>query len=183
MTAQELVTIILVNTFTRSDLNRRIHLLREYLEQTYFSQNAGITLHEFMENKNISASDAEAMSSWGDQFYKCFTRDTAYDTLKKMGEYIDSAQTLVMYLPYLPDPTDTIRLGRWVRTNVQDNVIIEMKRNPSLIGGCALVWKGIYRDYSMKYFLMKHRDAINSVLDEYKLRTATPPTQVVTQVK
>lgn len=40
-------------------------------------------------------------------------------------------------------------ISKWIKTNVDPNLILEIEVDPSIIGGMVIEYKGIYKDYSL----------------------------------
>ena len=42
------------------------------------------------------------------------------------------------------------RLGRWFRENVNPRVVLEVRLDPNLVGGCQIIWQGFEGDFSLR---------------------------------
>lgn len=42
------------------------------------------------------------------------------------------------------------RLGQWFRRNVDPQILLDIRQNPDIIGGCQLIWRGFEGDFSLR---------------------------------
>ncbi len=93
----------------------------------------------------------------------CFTKHQALNKLEELKDlkekkiYADEVkkmESLVIFTA-IPLPEEQIPvLGNFVRKKFPKISFIDLKVDPTLIGGAALGWKGEYRDYSLKKKLL-----------------------------
>lgn len=166
MTADQLFTTILHTAYTRADLQRRIRLLREFLEKSFYSPEA-TDLTKFLLSKRATTDDIDAFLAWGDSFLDAFNKDNTYKLLNTMSEMIKSIPVISVYIPYEPVPAEVVKLGTWFRRSVGDNILLDIHTDPTLLGGCAFAWKGVYRDYSLRYYMHKRKEEISKIITDY----------------
>src|SRR3989344_6927625 len=118
MTEGEILETILKTGFVKSDVHRRIRLLRQYLEHTFFGSGQKQELLEFLTNMSVPEMDAEIMRSWGDGFYSTFTKENAYDLVDSVGEKVKDLPVVNVYVPIELDKAQIERYGTWFRQNV-----------------------------------------------------------------
>jgi hypothetical protein len=165
METDDYIKIMLPNTFTKADMLRRIRYAREFLEQEYYVSKPD--LPTFLLSKHATTDDMDAMISWGDAFYKSFAKNTMYNLFNTISEKVKKMPAVNMYIPYEPVPAEIVKLGTWFRKNTYPNILIDLHVDYTLLGGCAFAWKGMYRDYSLRYFMQKRRDEIGKLISEY----------------
>lgn len=167
----QLLDIVLTNTYAIADLKNRLTILREFLEDYFFTPhehpNLIFLLNEFFVRKDESRDEFNALNAWGYGFYSQFTKENLYQTLDSIEKSADELPTVTLFLPFAPTLYETPRLGKWLRSNVDPRSLMEVKTDISLIGGCAVSYKGIYRDYSLKYYLLRSKAAILKVIGDY----------------
>lgn len=151
---------------TKTDITRRLRLLREFLENKYYSKKK-LTLESFLKTAKCSREDATALSSLSSDFYKSFTKGSTYPLLSKMEKLLNNQDIIHLYTPYEFPPEEKERLGRWFKVNVRKDVILEIAADPKLTLGFAFAYKGVYHNFALKYFLDKNRRQINTILDNY----------------
>jgi F0F1-type ATP synthase delta subunit len=166
MEVNSLIQKVIDNTYTKNDIARRTRLLREYLEKTFFTPEMN-ELTKFLISRQATTDDIDTFLSWGEEFFKTFSQANIYAILSDIDERVKHAPVVVLYIPYDPVPAETIKLGKWFRRHVHDGILVDLHTDPSLLGGCAFVWKGMYRDYSLRYYMLKKREEIHKLIGEY----------------
>jgi F0F1-type ATP synthase delta subunit len=161
-----LIHKVLDSTYTKTDLARRTRLLREYLEKTFFTPETH-EMTKFLINQQATTDDIDTFLSWGEDFFRTFTHENTYSIMTAIADRVKVAPIAVLYIPYEPVPAEVIKLGKWFRKQVHQEVLVDLHTDPSLLGGCAFVWKGTYRDYSLRYYMLKRRDEIHKLINEY----------------
>lgn len=167
MTTEEIVKTIVKSTYTTADIQRREMFLRQYLEQAYFVPDAERDVTKFLLAKHAQTDDMKAFVAWGDGFFSQFDKNRMYKMLSEIEEMIKTLPVVGVYVPYECTPAEIIKLGKWFRTNVDKMVIIDVHTDPTLLGGCAFVFNGVYRDYSLRYFMQKYKDTISNIIKAY----------------
>lgn len=167
MTEEQLLKTIIDTSFIKADVLRRIRIIREYLEQTFFTPGDKKDLKDFLTGSNVSEADREVLLGWNREFFHTFTKDNAYDLLEKISAFVKDLPTINLYVPVELDASEIPSLGAWMRANVDKGVLIEIHVDSSTVGGCALAWNGIYSDYSLRHYLHKRMDGVRKVLTEF----------------
>jgi hypothetical protein len=143
---------ILADTYTLSDLHKRIRTLKTYLLKILFQSSEQID--------EPLQSERNWLHSLGDEFYKQFNQQNIYPILEELEKELKNINILVMYLPIDPNKSQIDQIGAFLRKNYGDKFILDMKYDPQLIGGCALVWNGIYKDYSLRASIQNNSQKI-----------------------
>lgn len=172
MTSDQLLDTILLTTYVKADLLRRLRIIREYLEQRFFTPGEKQDLSAFLVGQKIPAEEQTAITGWGSEFFQSFTKDNAYDYLSQMTARVKDLPTVNMYVPIELNSGQSTKVGTWVRENVDKEALVEFHVESSAFGGCSIAWNGIYYDYSLKHYMHKKMEAIRKVLDGY---VAAPP--------
>ncbi|MDO8618932.1 MAG: hypothetical protein Q7R49_03210 [Candidatus Daviesbacteria bacterium] len=144
----------LERNYYRGQINGRLNVLKNYLQKQFFNSPQSQT----------STEDSEWLKSLGEDFFKNFTTLNVYQVLSKLEKDIKLLQTLTIYVPFEMPDGEKDKLGLWLRGNFKKDLIFEIKLDPALIGGTALSWKGIYRDYSLRAKIDQNHEAILSSL-------------------
>lgn len=143
---------VLQNTYTLSVLKKRVKALKQKVNIELFNLKVD---PKHQENEHIAW-----INSLGEDFFKVFTRDDFQQVFEELDRQISEIQPLVIYFAYEPGPSQIILIGGWLRQNLGKNFIYDIKLDYSLIGGCAFVWKGVYKDYSVKAKISQNREQI-----------------------
>lgn len=162
---------ILSNTYTKGDLQHRLTLLREFLEYQFFKPHEKVNLtyllNEFINKKGELRDEFNALMAWDYPFYSQFNKENVYTLLKQIEKEAEKLPVITVYLPFALPIFEIPKLGRWLRENVTGNILAEIKTDPSLIGGCSVAWNGTYRDFSLRFYIEKHKGTIQKVIGEY----------------
>lgn len=154
-------------TYTRADMLRRIRILRQYFEFRYFLGHTDSDFASFAQSASLGEYDTQALVSLGEEFYASFTRENAYMLLDTLLERAKTAAGIHLYLPFVPDDRELLRLGEWMRKNAGVTAMLDLRCDGSLVGGFAMVRGDRYLDFTVRYFLDKQRASITSILDRY----------------
>jgi hypothetical protein len=166
MDEAKLTEKLIEKTYTRKDMARRLRFLREYFEGGYFTFSED-DVTKFLVKKRAITDDIEAFMGFGEDFFRTFTKETFYKKIQGIAEAVRKLPVVTVYIPYEPVPAEIVRLGKWFREHIGKTTVLEIKTDATLLGGCAFVFKGTYRDYSLRYYMMKKREEISKVITEY----------------
>jgi len=164
--------IILSNTYTTSDMNRRLGLLEEFLDHKSFSghdiASGASPLEVFLkESKKEDTKEAKALAEWGDEFYAEFEKGNSVNMLNAIKEELGLLPTIQIYFPAMFSAEEFKSVGEWLRKNINENILMEVSIDMDMIGGCGFVWNGVYHDFSFRNFIAKHTDELASMIREY----------------
>lgn len=138
---QDILKAILKDTFTQIQLKARLHILKSYLTQKLFEA----------QKTAFEPQDINWLNSRDSTFYQKFTRENVYQLLSSLQTQVNQMTSLIIYLPFEANDEVLSQIGSFSRTTFgKPDLIFEAKFDPKLIAGCALSWKGIYKDYSLK---------------------------------
>lgn len=51
------------------------------------------------------------------------------------------------------------RLGQWFRRNVHPQVLLDIRQDPKIIGGCQIIWQGFEGDFSLRRKFQEQKSA------------------------
>lgn len=166
----KILETILSNTFDKISLNHRLNLLKGFLEYQFFSPHENTNLiyllNQYFTLKRESRDDFNALVSWDNEFFNSFDQKNLYRNFNKISQEVLDLPTVTVYLPFRPSIYEIPRLGGWFRKNVSPKAIMDVKSDKSLIGGCALIWKGIYRDFSLRFYIEKNKVKLTKVVSD-----------------
>ncbi|MBI4035410.1 F0F1 ATP synthase subunit delta [Candidatus Daviesbacteria bacterium] len=137
----EILTIILKDTYSLSQLKHRLRILKTSLLKAFFGSKEEIS---------FSPDELSWLKSLPDNFYQKFSKDNIYQIFTEFEQEISKLQTLTIHLTFEPDESTLAQIGTYVRHHFEATIPLDIKFDPSLIAGAALVWKGVYKDYSLK---------------------------------
>lgn len=137
-----LLTIILKDTFSLTQFKTRVRLLKSYFLKDIFGGET--------DSLQSPGQDVSWLKSLPSDFHQKFNKDNIYDIFSELEQAAAKFPTLTMYLAFEPDDVTLSNLGTFARKTFGSSLMLDVKFDPNLIAGCALVWKGVYKDYSMR---------------------------------
>lgn len=155
--SQNLETILL-KTFTLPDLKHRLRILKAHLEAQVFGQTSPQTL---------SPEDSNWLNSLPPEFFKSFNKDNLSTIFQALEQEVNKISSLVLYLSFEPDKEALSSISSWLRQNLTQTPILEIKLDPGLIGGAALVKDGVYKDYSLRARIEDQKEVILAEFKKY----------------
>ena len=147
----DLLTIILKDTYTLPQFKKRLKILEAYFQQKFFHA---------VQNADITPEDTEWFNSLPKSFLGKINKDNFSENLNSLTDKINTMPILVIYLAFEADDQLLDQIGAKARSNFGPNLLLDIKYNSTLIAGCALSWKGIYKDYSLHEKIEERRLAI-----------------------
>ena len=150
---------ILKTTYTLHDVKHRLRILKTYVEQKLFGSTE--------QTEAFSPEDTSWLQSLGEDTFSQFNKNNATQIFEDTQKEIEKIETIVIYLPFQADTATLNQLGVWLKQNFTSSFIFDIKLDPTLIGGCALVKGGIYKDYSLKTKFHEQQDQILTEFRKY----------------
>lgn len=138
----DILNTILSDTYTLTQLKHRLRILKNYLLKNFFGGD--------MKLAEAATADLNWLKSLDHTFYQNFHQDNVYDIFTNLEAEIKKISPLTIYLTFEPDSSTCASIGMFARKRFNSSLILDIKYDPSLIAGAALVWKGVYKDYSLR---------------------------------
>lgn len=152
----DILTTILTNTYTANELRHRLIILRTYLEKKLFGN---IIPGDF------SPEDLNWLNSLEENFYLKFTKENLYSNFKDLENKISGLPHLTLYLAFETGPAQIEKISEWFKKNSTTRFIFDINLDPDLLGGVAIVYNGVYKDYSLR---AKIQEQSQTILTEFK---------------
>lgn len=163
----KIISTILENTYTTDDLIERLGLMRMYYGKRIYTKDTASTLDEVL-GTECEAHTLEALRQWEEHFAKDKIQPVlVYEALDSVQEEVAKLPSVVLYVPVRFANAHVVRFGAWFRTNVQPNILLTLHVDPRSAGGCSLIWKNTYYDFSLHYYMQRTRDDIVSMFNTY----------------
>lgn len=137
----DLLAAILKDTYSQTQLKHKLNILKSYLLQNFFGGK---------ETQSLEQTDLSWLKSLPSSFFKNFNKDNIYQIFTWLEKEKIKLKTLTIYLTFEPDDLSLSSIGTYARRVFGNNLLLDIKYDPNLIAGAALVWQGIYRDYSLR---------------------------------
>lgn len=173
MAPEEQIKVILANTYSTAEFARRLGLLREFFEHELFSGHAQEgsrkdTFKKFLaEDNNEQNADAASMLQWSDALFDVFDAARLQEQFRLLEERMQSLPVLQLYLPVDIPANELQKIGKWARTNLKEDMLLEIKIDRSTLGGCGFVWNGTYHDLSLHNLIKQHEGDIRKMIESY----------------
>lgn len=155
-----ILTTILKDTYTVTALKSRLNVLKSYLSQHFFGAQ-----QQQAETANMEQKDLAWLKSLSSEFFQNFNKDNMYNIFAELEKGINELKTLTIYLTFEPDDASLASIGSFARKLFGNYLLLDTKFDPNLIAGAALVWKGIYKDYSLRSKIEQKK---TEILDSFK---------------
>lgn len=137
---ENILNIILKDIYTQTLLKHRLNVLKSYLIQSFFGNQAGA----------FAQVDLSWLKSLPPGLYQNFNKDNVYKIFSDLEKQVSSLKTLTIYLTFEPDDLSLSQMGNFARKLFGNSLLLDVKYDPSLIAGTAFAWKGVYKDYSLR---------------------------------
>lgn len=151
---------ILSNTLTQSQLMRKLKVLNIYLQSKLFVIDGSIN--------SLSSEETNWLSSLDQNLLNQINKDNFHDFFSKLEQQARTISPLILYLAFQPPDEEVIKLGERLRKDYGKNFLFEIKVDPSLLAGCALAWRGVYKDYSLKSKIAANKEQLTSIFNQLK---------------
>lgn len=164
MATTDLLEVILSNTFIKSLALKKVVVLRNNLVNKLFKgESTPLPSQSNVEDPKI-ASWAQDLNP---AVFSNITQANVYSTFDTLESILKAIEPLILYIPYELPEKEIVQIGTKLRSDYGPHFLIEINIDPNLIAGCALSYKGVYKDLSVKQRISDHRKEILSEFGKY----------------
>lgn len=149
---------ILLTTYTIESFKRRVKALKSMLSDHFF----GGKTNPLLENE-----EKVWLSSVGVSLFSMFSKETFSEKFNRLEKYADEIKPLTVYLAFDAGFESVEQIGSWVRDNISREIVMDVKMDKELIGGCAFIWNGVYRDYSIRAKIEGNKQQITTSFKQF----------------
>lgn len=143
---EDILNTLLKDTYTLTSLKHKLRIFKTYLAKSLYGGDA--------DKQQLSTEDVNWLKSLPGNFYTSFNKDNTYQFFKNLESTLSELPCLIIYLPFEGDNQAISAIGQYVRASFANpKLLLDVKYDPRLIAGCALSWKGIYKDYSLRILI------------------------------
>lgn len=148
---------LIAQTYTIVDLHRRLALVKRILETKFFAGDA----------KAPEVEDRDR--AWLDSVLpiSSISKENITEVFHELEERIHTLSPLVIFVPVMLSEEEVADIGTIVRRDYGAHFVIEIRLDPLLIGGAALAWNGIYKDYSLRKKIDERKEEIIGNFQKY----------------
>lgn len=164
---------ILSNTYSVNDAYHRIDMLQRALEHAFFEGGEQRQDRAAMVRAHYEGSDPEsrmhaaAIAAWGEGVLDTVASDTLYARIQSLKEAVKASSKLTLYAPVHLTSEHIKWIGEWCRAELQRDMLLDLKVDPSAVGGCTLVYQNTFHDLSFTYFARKQREKLVQLVASY----------------
>jgi len=162
----QIISIMLRNTFTTDELVERVTLLRMYYSAVLFGSKREASLSDVLSG-SCSDDTLQALQLWQQQLSEAGLQPiTVYEGLDSIEQEIGGLPTVTLSLPIKFSQAHLRTFGEWFRANVQPNILLSVRTDPRMAGGCGVVWDHVFHDLSLKHHIAQHREELIAEFDK-----------------
>lgn len=159
-TIKKILDLLTSHSKTTHEASRYIMLLKSYLEAEYF--NSPLDLNELND-----AEKAWIKTLGEENISQTISKDSLGEILKEVKSAVEKIDILVLFTAVELTTEGYNEVIKKVRSLTNKHLLIDFRLDPTLVAGCSLIWKGVYKDYSLKSRIEKNRDLILSQFKAY----------------
>ena len=160
------------HTYSRSDFAHNISLVREFFEFIFFTKRDASpekdSIEQFAAYSKKPFADIAFLRTLPPSFLDIFTKESLYETLKRLSEESRQLKTLSLTVPIVLSREDVTAIGMWAHQEVDPDLLIDIDVDPSIAVGCRLVWNNRLHDFSFNRYLAESQDALHKRLAQVK---------------
>lgn len=168
---QELLKILAKTAYTEHDFRRLLSALQVFLEFKLFTEHPGVSFEKLLERffleHHVAKDTRIRLTNLPKSFLDSFTQENFYEKIDSIEKTFKKLPRIILYVPIALTSEVTAKIGIWLREHVVENLVIRLEIDAELAVGCALVWKGVYYDYSFRYLAKKHEEELGHTIREY----------------
>lgn len=156
MQSDQVLKKVVESTYSYREIQKRVRVLKNYLISKLFSSSA--TLEEEVN------SEMQWLSALGNDFYSQFNQQNIYQIFDEVEKRLLNISPITIYLAFEPQKEEIAKIGTWLRENTTTAQIYDFKIDYDLIGGCAIVMNGKYKDYSLRAKIKENTNEVNTII-------------------
>lgn len=163
---------ILESTYTATDLHRRVRLLQECLEATFYDQPKMRVLplvdrwHREVGGR-VERNDKQVFASLDLQILEDLTPMNLSTKIHDVVRESEKIPVMTIYLPVHFGQTELAPMAAWCRTEVAPGMVFDIEVNPQVVGGCAFVYKDTHFDWSLRKYMRAKKGMVTTLLNTY----------------
>jgi hypothetical protein len=162
---------LLEKTYTKTSLMRRSRLLKEMMNFHIFYLKEASTLQPsldqyFIHNPQSALEQGFLLSML--QPLSSITHTTVNDFFQLLDDTSKHVQSVILYVPFLIPELAQEEIGTWFKHNLGNHFVYEINLDPELIGGCAISYRGVHRDQSLRSRIIAQQSEILKSLREFR---------------
>ena len=114
------------------------------------------------------SADRSLVEQLGTDWLTTINQENFHEFLEEVREWLARVPTFVVYVPVELDDTGIGILHEWVRAEVGEEWLLELRVTANVLGGCAFIKDDHYHDYSLLGQLRKNPEMIAEIFSAYE---------------
>lgn len=165
---EKILNEILKDTFTLDSLKKRVQVLKLILEKQIYRPHPPAGGADDEPKSELEVREEKWLSGFNKDLLTGMTSDMFGPLNERIDTFIANINALTIYFVFIPDEGQIRQVGEWLRKNLdQPRLVFDFRVDPSLIGGCAFVYKGIYKDYSLRARISDNKEKLIEEFRKY----------------
>jgi hypothetical protein len=150
----KVINTVLEETYTTDELTERVGYMRDhYHKQAFTPSEADVDVQKRFSGIADQYTLA-ILEKWEKEFSKLkLPARELYQTLETIEEEVSTIPSATLYLPIRFSPEYIAGFGKWFREHTEPNILLTVRTDSRLAGGCGVVWNDVYHDLSLRYFV------------------------------
>lgn len=146
---------------TKTEADEFIGQLDELDSQLYQTQGS----IEMLLSQYVSYAKKDAiLALFRSHEVSLLDRSQVRASLSQIKYVVESLPVVPMILAIDPKEHTVEMISLWFRLQLQTPVLLEFTRDRTLIGGAVILYKGVYKDYSLHKNVQDHEKVIGDIL-------------------
>lgn len=150
----KIINTILEDTYTTDELAERVSVMHEHYGALAFTpkEEGHTVLNRY--GTTLDPYTLTILTRWEQAFAQMkLSPKELYETFGVVEEEMSTIPSATLYVPVHFSPEYVAGFGKWLRENTKPNLLLTMRIDSRVSGGCALIWNNVYHDFSLRYFV------------------------------
>jgi len=157
----KIINTVLQDTYTSDELTERIGIMREHYGAKAFTPSEKDKSVQDRYGATIEPYTLNVLERWERVFTEMkLTPKELYEIMDEIEEEVSTIPSAILYVPIHFSSDYIAGFGKWLRENTKPNLLLTVRTDSRVSGGCAVIWNNTYYDFSMKYFVKAHRQSL-----------------------
>jgi hypothetical protein len=168
----QLESQIIASAYTVDMAYHQVAVLQTVLETAVYHARGGtarplVQRYQAELERIEDEDDKGALRSWGTEWLDGLGQENLREELQSVRDWLKKVPTLLVYVPVSFDVATTAELSSWAREEIHASLLLDLKVDANMIGGCAFVQNGVFYDRSLHGRLRLTPEVVSEVLDTY----------------
>ncbi len=165
---ERILQTLLQNSYTHSELLHKVGIIKEFLEFIFFTKDRSEVdkslIKEWESEGSVEQKGLALLKTFSEDFWKLFSRDSFYKVLDSVSEDIKELSVFPLVIPVDLPEQNIVEIGKWVRSEIDKKMLLDIDIDQSLSVGCQFVWEDRLHDFSLSHFFNKQQKEIHHLL-------------------